>query len=111
MIQSRKKMREPMKDWELTEWGKDLVVQLSGVRIGQRDKGRVENVSGHLVHFIIGDQWNNLSERERHILVSESMPKLRKIYEEYLRCGYRTKEAAEIALKEELERLSKEYTK
>jgi hypothetical protein len=100
-----------MEDWVLTEWGKDLVAQLSGVRIGQRDKGRVENVSGRLVHFVIGDQWVNLSKREQSILVSESMPKLRRTYEEYIRCGYRTKEAAEIALKEEVERLRKKYPK
>jgi len=98
-----------MEDWELTESGKDLVVQLSGVRIGQRDKGRVENVSGYLVHSVIGDQWHHLSQREQHALVSESIPKLRKTYEECLRHGCRTKEAAKIAIKAELERLSKKY--
>jgi hypothetical protein len=96
-------------DWKLTEWGKHLVTQLSGVRIGQDDKGRIENVAGHILHFIIGDQWDNLSKHERHMLVSESAPILRKVYEGYLRHGYRTKEAAEIALKEELERLTKKY--
>jgi hypothetical protein len=98
-------------DWELTEWGKDLVVELSGVRIGQRDRGRLENVSGHLVHSIIGHRWDDLSEREQHAFVSESMPKLLKTYGEYLRRGCRTKEAAEIAIKAELERLSKKYLK
>jgi hypothetical protein len=98
-------------DWELTEWGKNLVIQLSGVRIGQRDKGRVENVSGQVLHFIIGDPWDHLPKHEQHMLTSESAPIIRKAYEGYLRRGYRTKEAAEIALKEELERLSKKYKK
>lgn len=100
-----------LKDWELTEWGKKLIVQLSCVRIGQRDRGRVENVSGYLIHFIIGDQWDHLSQCEQHALVSESIPKLRKTYEGYLQRGYRTKEAAKIAIDEELERLSKKYSK
>jgi hypothetical protein len=77
----------------------------------QRNRGRIENVSGHLVHSIIGDLWNDLSERKQYALVSESMPKLRKTYEEYLWRGYQTKEAAEIAIKKELERLSKKYLK
>jgi hypothetical protein len=98
-----------MKDWELTEWGKDLVVQLSGIRIGQRDKGRLENVSSQLIHSIIGNRWDDLSEREQRDLVSESTPKLLKKYEEYLRRVNRTKEAAEIAIKGELERLTKKY--
>jgi hypothetical protein len=100
-----------LKDWELTEWGKKLIKQLSCVRVGQRDRGRVENVSGYLVHFVIGDQWHHLSQYKQHALASESRPKLRKSYEGYLQRGYRTEEAAKIAINEELQRLIKRYLK
>jgi hypothetical protein len=111
MIQSGKSARAYMAGWEVTEWGKKLIKQLSCVRIGQDDKGRAENVSGYLVHFIIGEQWDHLHQREQHVLLSESRPKLRKTYEGYRRRGYGTQEAAKIAIDEELERLIQKYLK
>ena len=32
----------------------DLIIQLAGVRRGQRDRGRAENVSGYLVESVLG---------------------------------------------------------
>ena len=47
-----------------------LVTQLSGVRIGQNDKGRVANVSGTLLKSILADQWIALTERKQNPIVS-----------------------------------------
>ncbi len=87
----------------------DLVTQLSGVRIGQNDKGRLANVSGTILKSILADQWIALAERERNALISESAPKLRREYEAYLRRGFRTKEAAKEVMRIEYDRLSEKY--
>jgi hypothetical protein len=94
---------------QLTEFGENLATQLSGVRVGQRDYGRVANVSGHLLHFVIGDEWISLSERQQRSLISEEVPILRGIYEGYLRRGFRTIEAAQEAIKDELDRLPRRF--
>lgn len=87
----------------------DLVAQLSGVRIGQNDKGRTANVSGTLLKSVLGNRWLNLTKHEQAVLVSESTPILRNEYESYLRRDYRTKEAARIVVKAEHERLTQKY--
>ena len=92
-----------MPDW------KDLVAQLSGVRRGQRDGGRTANVSGYLVHMVVGEEWTSLTTQQRDALIRESVPNLRRQYESYLDREYRTMEAADLAMKDELDRLTQKY--
>lgn len=87
----------------------DLIIQLAGVRRGQRDRGRAENVSGYLVESVLGQHWLSLSEREKKLFASESTPNLRNQYESYLRRGYKTKEAASLAINDEFKRLTLKY--
>ncbi len=92
----------------MADWN-DLVTQLSGARIGQGDNGRVANVSGYLLETTIGRNWLTLAKRKQNELVSESAPMLRGQYEAYLRRDYKTKEAADLAMKNELKRLAAKY--
>jgi hypothetical protein len=94
---------------KLTEFGEDLATQLSGVRVGQNDHGRVANVSGHLLHSVMGENWISLTERQQNLLISEEEPILRDIYEGYLRRGFRTMEAAQETIKDELDRLPRRF--
>lgn len=86
----------------------NLIVQLSGVRSGQNDYGRVKNVSGYLLEWVLNVPID-LNNRKHNALVSESAQVLRRSYELFLDRQYRTKEAARLAIKDELNRLIEKY--
>ena len=87
----------------------DLIIQLSGVRIGQRDKGRMANVAGHLLHAILKEQWDSLSKRAKAQLTSKSAEHLLQCYEfKTKEQKMRTKEAARQAIEEEIAFLKRE---
>ena len=79
----------------------DLIIQLSGVRINQRDRGRVSNVAGLLLEGLL-ENWHSLTNREKESLVTTSARRLRNSYISKLKGEYHTKEAAKEAVNEEI---------
>lgn len=81
----------------------DLIVQLSGVRVNQRDRGRVANVAGHLLESVLKDQWHSLADHQKQRLIIASASRLRDSYTAKLKYfGQSTKEAAKESIAEEI---------
>ncbi|MDO8636926.1 MAG: hypothetical protein Q7R34_11980 [Dehalococcoidia bacterium] len=88
----------------------DLIVQLSDVRVGQRDRGRTVNVAGHLIHSVLNERWLKLSDNDQKRLTAASAKRLRGNYETKLKYSTQpTREAAEQAISEELELLQQMF--
>lgn len=80
-----------------------IITQLSCVGVNDSDHSRAGIVSGHLVKFVLQDQWNRLTERQRQSLIQ---PSTNRLWNSYMQIRKNTKkstdDAAEIAISEEL---------
>jgi hypothetical protein len=82
---------------------KDLIAELSGIHVNDRGRRRAVDVAGHLIKFVLGNQWDDLSKRQQNLLIRPSSERIWNNYmhkREYL--GQSTKQDAKEVIHEEV---------
>ena len=86
-----------------------LVKLLSGIPINGRDRRRAYEVAGELLHFVLGESWDQLSDTTKQRLTK---PSAKRLWDNYMhnlkRLTQSHQEAAEGAIDDELSYLQEQ---